>query len=80
MVVDVVAITSVVIAGIVSVVAQIQHSKCNWIKCGCLECTRVLTNSEEETNNTITRQNEEQSEERQSVYMASPVISGRTTI
>tara|TARA_R110000824_G_scaffold361957_3_gene549865 strand:+ start:1091 stop:1333 length:243 start_codon:yes stop_codon:yes gene_type:complete len=80
MVVDVVAITSVVIAGIVSVVAQIQHSKCNWIKCGCLECTRILTNTEEETNNTLTRPNEEQEEQRQSVYIASPVISGRTSI
>mgnify|MGYP003656904086 CR=1 FL=1 len=78
MVVDVVAITSVIIAGIVSVVAQVQHSKCNWIKCGCLECTRLITN-EEDKDNIPTRPNEEQ-EQGQSVYLASPVISGRTAI
>jgi len=80
MVVDIVAITSVVIAGVVSIVAQIQHSKCNWIKCGCLECTRVLTNTEEETNNTRTIHNEQQEQQGESVYMASPVINGRTSI
>tara|TARA_R110002020_G_scaffold298005_2_gene513724 strand:- start:170 stop:409 length:240 start_codon:yes stop_codon:yes gene_type:complete len=79
MVVDVVAITSVVIAGIVSVVAQIQHSKCNWIKCGCLECTRLLS-KEEDNNNNQERNHEEISEQGQGVYMASPVISGRTAI
>ena len=79
MVVDVVAITSVVIAGVVSVVAQVQHSKCNWIKCGCLECTRLITNEEDKDNIPI-RPNEEQEEQGQSIYLASPVISGRTAV
>tara|TARA_R100000742_G_C4262644_1_gene80475 strand:- start:986 stop:1177 length:192 start_codon:yes stop_codon:yes gene_type:complete len=61
MAIDIVAITSVVIAGIVSVVAQIQHSKCNWIKCGCMECTRVLKNdreNEEETQPVVLNERE----------------------
>ena len=61
MAVDIVAITSVVIAGIVSVVAQIQHSKCNWIRCGCIECTRILkgnTENEEETEPVVLNERE----------------------
>jgi len=48
MAVDVVAIIAVIGGVIVSVFSQIQSSKCDWIKCGCMECTRKLDKDNDE--------------------------------
>ena len=71
MVFDIVAVVAVVGSACVSIIHGIQSSKCNWIKCGCIECTRSLKKEEKENNN---------DEENSEVYLASPVIEGRTSI
>ena len=48
MVIDIVAIVAVVGSSLVSIIHGIQASKCDWVKCGCIEFTRKMDNKKQE--------------------------------